>query len=67
MDADRMRQIEERFADAVVRVPADEPLMEGLVKRAKTEGLRRIVARHGDDELGRLARAELASRGRRPR
>lgn len=63
MDDDRMRRIEENFADAVARVPADEPLMEGLVKRAKTEGLRRIVERHGDDEIGRLALVELHRRG----
>ena len=59
---DDMRRIEEGFADSVARVPADEPLMEGLVKRAKTEGLQRIVDRHDGDELGRLAQAELERR-----
>jgi hypothetical protein len=46
----------------VASVPADESLTEGLIKRAKTDGLLRIVARHGYDELGRLAQAELERR-----
>jgi hypothetical protein len=62
MDEARMRRIEETFADAVAAVPADEPLMEGLVRRAKTRGLRRIVERHGSGELRDLAVAELARR-----
>jgi predicted transcriptional regulator len=63
MDEARMREIEEKFADAVVAVPADEPLLEGLVKRAKTEGLRRIVERHAPgNDLYDAVVAELARR-----
>jgi len=43
-------------------VPADKPLIEGLIKRAKAEGLRRFVARHKDNGLGHLAQAELDRR-----
>lgn len=50
------------FADAVEAVPMDEPLMEGLVKRAKTSGLERIVAYRDDNKLHRLALAELCRR-----
>ncbi len=60
--SDDMRRIEEKFADAVARVPADEPLIEGLIKRATTEGLRRFAARRGDDALGQMAKAELHRR-----
>jgi len=54
----------ERFADSVAAVPPGEPLLEGLIRRAHTEGLRSLLAGYQlDDRMRALALAELRRRG----